>query len=592
MSLVLSKQIETRLAIDPRISEIKPVYTINKGGTQVTYVQQKSDNNSNSSIQFNPQVPGSNTYMDRKMYVHMTARVTFTGTPRDPDGPNLLFPNGLNGVVGLRWCPLQSVTDSFNLTLNSNTITLNPAHYLEAMARYGFDRSIEDTFISTFPSMQDTWQQYSDGFGANNNPIAPYGDNTSVQSRGSFPYTIVSDNGSVAIVDFEWTELIICSPLCISKRDEQGFYGLTNLRVQFTLTNINRLVSVDDTNGPILSELPTVIFPTEPILNMSFITPPMIASPPIGSLQMYPFTLVQEYAITRTGLNLTPGSAPVQLVSNNVVVAAVPTRMYIFAKKAYSSLDCYDTDTYLGITNLQILFNNNSNLLASAQETDLYSMSERNGLKMSWTQWKTYTGAVVCVDFSKDISLADNLAVGVSGNYNLQVSAYVKNLHDETLQDVDLRCIVLIEGIFSMENMRASVENGLISVEDLLATEQSGTKIDYHQADTFYGGNVRKLISMYSPQIKQAARAAAKVAVPLAKKYGPRVAKAVGRAVAPRVTGVAEELFGDGFDEEGDYEEDYEGGALVERAEMLVQAPAERNRSSGSRNRLTTRRLA
>ena len=597
MSLVLNRQIETRLATDPRITEVKPVYTITKGGTQITYVQQKADNNNASSITFSPQVPGGNTYMDRKVYVHMYMRATFTGTPRDPLGPALLFPNGLNGVVGLRWCPLQSVTDSFTMTVNSNNITQNPAQYLEAISRYGFDRSIEDTFISTFPSMQDTWQQYPDGFGANNNPIAVYGDNTSLQSRGAFPYTIVSDNGTVAVVDFEWTELIICSPLCITRRDEQGFFGVSNFRLQFSLTNVGRMLSIDSVNGPILGALPgngvAISFPREPILNMSFITPPSVVAPPIGSLCMYPYSLVQMFPQTYTAINLAPGASQ-QIISPNTVVAAVPTRIFVFAKKSYSDLTPYDTDTYLGLTNLQILFNNNSNILASAQPTDLYSISERNGLKESWTQWNDYVGAVFCADFSKDVSLADNLAVGVAGNYNLQVTATVKNLHSAAVANIDLYMITVVEGIFSIENMRASVENGLISEADLMAAEAEGTRIDYHMADTFYGGNLKKLISMYGPDIRRAAVAVGKAAAPVLKKYGPRVARAVGQVVAPRVTQAAEEIFGDGYEEYED--DDYEGGALVQRAEDLVIAPPLRSSSKsglprGTRNRLTQRGL-
>jgi hypothetical protein len=138
------------------------------------------------------------------------------------------------------------------------------------------------------------------------------------------------------------------------------------------------------------------------------------------------------------------------LNSNVLSLQTVPSRLYIACKQ--STLGTTSTppvspniygapmtsaaynETCACINSVSLTFNNSSGLLSNATPHDLYYISKKNGLKMSFAQWtansyqtNTYApssiplvnnmsyGSVLCIDPSCDLSLPPTLSAGVNG---------------------------------------------------------------------------------------------------------------------------------------------------------------------------------
>ena len=97
----------------------------------------------------------------------------------------------------------------------------------------------------------------------------------------------------------------------------------------------------------------------------------------------------------------------------------------------------YSSDNFASIENVSINFSGVSGILASAQHYELYRLSVDNGLKMTYSQWRHYTGSVLCLDFAKNMGLRPNQCVSMLGTYDLST----RNISSQDIE-FDLYTIV------------------------------------------------------------------------------------------------------------------------------------------------------
>lgn len=573
--------IATQLHLDPRIVSGQSTYTINKGGDDISYTRYSANSFSNSIIMFNVAVNNVQTFIDRKWILSVTAQFDFTGTP----APNsaLMFPNAqMNGTDGLRWCPIQSNANSVQLQINGQQLAYEMGAWLEPLARYGFTKQAEDTFISTFPSMQDTFQTYSDGFNKVLNPLGEYGDNTTQQTRGAFSYNVISDTGTAASVVVTWHEPIMASPLVFTMKDHKALFSVNNIQLQLQLGEFSRMWSHDSTNGCTITTL-TGRFTTTPELTLCTISPSPLFTPP--PMQIYPLTNIVRYT--------TPGPTGVTygqtftIANQAIQLKDVPSRVYVFCRRTAASRTYDDTDTYCTLTALNIQFNNKSGMLAGASSKDLFMISARNGLQMSWNQWDNYTGSVMCVDFGKDIGLTGADAVGVLGTYNININCTFRSNY-ASATDVELTIVPLDEGVFTCDIGTSSSNTGMLTPQTVASSALENMPItSFADVHSFYGGS---LGSRLTPFIRQASKAA----YGAFKKYGPAIAKGAARGfLTKHAPGVYDALdavhpgfLGDGYDGEGysggGPSGGYFGGAMIDdddAQELLALPPPPRSRN-------------
>lgn len=496
--------LEAVCCIDELVNvEQQRTYGVIKSGSQTTYKPFPTTAISNSSLTFTCPPPSAGVFVSRKQYLYCPVRLTFTGIP--PVGQSIIMPNR----DAPRAFPISSIIDTLQITINNQSVAINIADIIHAMAHYNTDEDCKNLDYSTFPSYQDQSQVYGDLFLSNRSPLSTYGtsqDGTQI-GRAGFPGMVIFSNpvqtvaGTLltSIVDLASCEPLFLSPLYFGKGNACGFFNVSSLDYNFTLIGQagNRLWSHDDNGGTnvitsitmtmgglnggpssfagVGGNLPTLLFQYVTPLETQVIPPDVPITYPYFDIQRYP-----------TDQFLFPPGMVDTVKSNNLQISSVPRKMYIYVRQRNSDLyaSSTNTDTFFQIQNVNIQFLNNTGLLAPQTMQQLYLMCVKNGCKMGWQQWSggpcysnDFTGqigtvgSVVCVEFCTDIGMANPLlTAGVLNQCMIQVNATVKNVSSNPLGIFPtLYIIMVLEGSFTVQSVGAACLNqGCLSPNDVL----------------------------------------------------------------------------------------------------------------------------
>jgi hypothetical protein len=517
------EKLNTVLVRDPRtIVTNSRDYAILKSGSQTTWKQYTTTSVSSSSIQFSCPPPSGGVFVDRKQYLYLPVRLTFTGVP--PNNATLLRPN----QDAPRAYPISSAIDTLQATINNQSVSVNIADIVHALMHFNTDEKVMNLDYSTFPALQDQSQNYSDLLGAIRSPLQGYGDSNdySVMGRGGFAnYNIVSNpvgNGVAsvtAIVDCAFCEPLFLSPFYWGRGNASAFFNVTTMDFNITFLGnaANRFWSHDPSgvSGTVITSSSAQFnnftgtpfsFNTQgmgnvPLMFFQYITPQetQILSPQMSVT--YPFFDLPRYPSDF------PPIAPngtAQLTSNNIQLSSIPRRLYVFVRNNNSTLysNASYTDTFMQINNVSIQFQNKSGLLSSASMSQLYQMSVKNHCSMSWTQWSGgpvhvaggFTkygtiGSVLCIEFATDIGLDSLDAPGKLGQYMLQLQVNVTNVNQTESVNPTLYLVPVLEGTFTIEGLgRASTNIGVITSQEILDA-QSRPFVNYKDVESVNGGD-------------------------------------------------------------------------------------------------------
>ena len=515
------KPIEVR---DPRIivDNVRD-YAILKGGSDVTPKLYSTTNVSQNSISFSTPPPSPNMIVDRKVFLTICARLSFTGTPAV--GRKLLNV----GQDAPRAFPLSSALDTLNCQINGTSVSVDMADVIQPLMRFNTDAKLKTLDYSMTPTAMDQSQEYSSlsSVATVRNPLGVYWEASqeAVTGRGAANFVIV-DNPTgagvpvTALVDVRFTEpIFMLAPFIWGKHQSGGLYNVNTLDWTFNWLSqaANRMWSHDpsaggvdfavggtsvafagQTNGPT-----TPGYTQTPSLLITWITPPETAMLGPNLSISYPFFRIDRFPTDMTGI--TAGSSTT-ISSNNIQLTSIPRRLYIFARERNSDLyaSASKTDTFLAISNINIQFNNRSGILSTATQEQLYQMSVKNHCNMSWEEWAGYpmyrgtsfadpqygtVGSVICAEFGTDIANQTPIeAPGKQGTYQLQVNAAVKNISAST-KNVSLYVVPVYEGVFTIPSAGTSaVQIGVITSNDILDAGKSGY-YNYHDIQAVNGGD-------------------------------------------------------------------------------------------------------
>lgn len=495
-------------------------FAVLKSGSQTSWKQWTSTSVSNSSINFSMPPPSGSVVVDRKMYLYLTQRLTFTGIP--PVGQRLLNPN----LDAPRAYPIASSLETIQLSVNNQSMSFNCADVIQALMHFNTGEALKNGDYSLTPNCQDQSQQYADLIGSIRSPLQGYGDSNdeNVLPRGGFPFTIVSNPVSAgaavtAVVDVAFCEPLFLSPLYFGDKNSSGFYNVNSmdLTLNFVQNIANRmwshcanLLGVNDniitastctfgglTNGP------TTQFKggQQCAMFIKYITPQetQVLSPQMAIT--YPYFDVQRFTTDNSPVNA--GVTQI-FTSNNVQLSSIPRRLYIYIRERNQDLysNASNTDTYFSIQNVNIQFMNKNGLLSSCNENQLYQMAKKNHCNMSYTQWSggpvykagSFTatmgtiGSILCIEFATDIGLDSLDAPGKLQQCTLQVQVTATNISDHTITP-SLMVVPVLEGSFTIQGLgSASVNIGVISSKDILEC-QGSPFVSYADVEHVNGGN-------------------------------------------------------------------------------------------------------
>jgi hypothetical protein len=459
--------------------------------------------------------------------------------------------------------PLHQLFTVMSATVNNNTVSINIRDALPVITRLlcnedlvwynGSTPTYNDFFASYTPQWGPGWSlNYSNG-------AIWATDATRLPKRGSFPpifYDKKSDNSEEY---FTWlvTEPLLLSPFIFGncKANNQGFYGIQNMNFVFNVGDTSRVFRGMESNLDVSGNVvqppsydnpsPQVYLPktnpaTSVLLNGIKNVLPGFSYTPAGATEsktanlfndtqlLFNFltphpsdllparNIVSFYElpryITSQDLNLEAKAQAldvniknpntVRFSTNTLQLNQIPDKLICYVRKASGYQSWGDPDVALPIKTITINFNNNSGILASSSQVQLWQMARDNGLTSSYLDWtgsvvtsvydKSSTvdtlpprpldlmksnptvGSYLVLEFGKDIQLTEDFyAAGSLGNFNIQVQLDVYNTASWAAKGkYEIVLVTMNSGVFVCERGTSSTYTGILTKQDVLEASQ------------------------------------------------------------------------------------------------------------------------
>jgi hypothetical protein len=462
---------------DPRIVQVRPKYAVEKGALSINNVSVVAQTTSDSSVQWNVQVPSENVFVDRAIDLLAQQYGWVTVTVTAPAGVTIPSGASLAGLIAPAAFPIQQSVTQSSATINDTTVTVNTQDVLAQVLRLS-DMSVA-RMQRTCPTMLDRYAKYPDTNAVTNSPLGLYGQGYSpdeipngafngfqfTNAAGVVPtssptvvggYTIVNGvptltatltagNSLDIPIYFTWTsvEKLLLPPFIFTGQEElsTGLFGVQNFQVQLNIAPASLARSIRVSSGLSLQSTTagefgtaalksgttfnwgvsgnTAVFgTTKPRLLVQFLTPSLDI--PLPPKSIVPWMEFPRYITSNL---TTPTSAPIvfgmdvsgtSFPSITTTLPNIPDLMMIYARPT-SYPDPSNADWTLPITRISLNFDNFSGLLANHRAYQLYKMSVDNGLNMDWSQWSGQVNAEL--SGAADTGLAGTLggAVGSAG---------------------------------------------------------------------------------------------------------------------------------------------------------------------------------
>lgn len=569
------KRLDKRLAVSPEGKE----FIIDVAGAQVTPRVEPATSLSNSVINFNITPNSPTSVLDRSVIVATKVKFIFAGTQVGGSG-NVIQPE-------------QSAPRGFNYGVQSSTVTINGLSIsqetqaiMHVLSHFSEDdHMIHKQTISPSWMAADYVQRYLDvSQGTNMNTLSNYKNSTRARfGKGTYNYTVNTISATAANVDVTFYEYLTLSPMNYNGDEMPGLTNVTSLQLTFTLANLERMWA--QANDNITTLQVSILESNCHFQELSF--PVYLNVPPVVTTS---YTDIQRQTSSRNQLIAAGASA--QLSSNSYQLNTVPHSIIVYAKERESDLyasassKTNKTDAYGVIEKLEIQYNNQSAILSSASEVQLFQMSARNGVDLSWQEFSGTTkelsgtvntlptniplcGSLVCLSFGKDISANDPTAIpGVSINSNFQVRATVRNPNNTGIDIYyDLTVLYVYEGILSISPGQAYKYISLLTKDETLSLE-------VEEGDVVSGGAVdfKSLLNKAKTGLKKAApflKPLASTALDVGADYASSSIPGVQqlRQGVKQVTGLGLKTVGAGFSAAG-----VSGGQLMPKSSMSLRA--------------------
>jgi len=200
-----------------------------------------------------------------------------------------------------------------------------------------------------------------------------------------------------------------------------------------------------------------------------------------------------------------------QVETNVISLRQIPDKLYIFIKnRNEKSVVNLSHNIVVPITGVTVNFNNVAGLLSEMNQSDLYTMSRRNGSQQSFEEFFGLSGSIcslgsyVVVDCVRDLALDDMLSASSLGQFSLQIKVAYEPIKNTTIWEsyagtgvallpMDLIVVANYGGILVTEQGSSSVMLGLPTKQAVQDSKTKGSSnIDYKDVAKVSGGNLFK----------------------------------------------------------------------------------------------------
>jgi hypothetical protein len=527
-------------------------FAVKSGASQTTYQRFPSTSSSNSALIFNVQVPSENVVIGRDILISTGLTLTLTAT----GVPNGDYALNYGNQDALQAFPLNSLLTTATVQINNTTVSINLQDVLPSLLRMNNSRELY-RYNSMTPSLPDqAYGVYADANLANNNPLAGYANasyDIDQTPRGAFPLKVISavrttaggvvsntlessatTDTFVIVVSTVVTEPLFLSPFIFGEPEFncQGLLGINNM--SFTLnvdstckrvwSNGNGYITSvalgqNGQNGFTSPAIGTYGASSQPALLFRFLsTQPsdLIQTKNIVPYMDYPRYLTNsanQPQIDGWDYNAEPQPAPssATLTSSNLQINQIPDLFIINVRIPMSQQTIHDPSEFLTINNISINLNNQSGLLSSSSQYDLWRLSVKNGSTQSWAEfsgqaWKhdatkasqgyniPTTGSLLIINPAYDLSLPDYISCGSLGNYNFQFQCNVTNQLGQAVFP-EIIVITANSGIFTTQQGVSAVYTGILTKEMVLSAKSSdqASAMTSMEVKRMVGGNTNNM---------------------------------------------------------------------------------------------------
>ena len=507
----------TVLIEDSRIGDLTPElsYSVVSGAAQSTAQTFAPTSATNSSVVFSIQVPSENIVVDRALTIRTTLNLTISignaGTGAGVQSGQLAF--NLGQTDALQAFPFNKLITTAQSTINNCSVSSNEQDIIDAILRMNNSRELY-RYNSTTPSLPDqAWANYSDAVAATNNPLASY--NTASYDldqvpRGAFPVTVndvnhyvggVLQDGSLVStsVNDYWViqvQTTVCEPLVTlspwiwsnPEFNSQGICGINNLSFNFTIDSTCKRVWSTASQSPYyqVSLGWAGVNGGNAFSNMAMNFEFLSTQPSqlISAKNVCPYYDTPRYISNANGTPTIQPGASAQIISNTIQINQIPDLFLVYARIPMAQQTVQNSASFFTVNQVSVNFNNASGLLASFTKEQLWRLSSRNGVNLSYTEWNGLanvnqpngeglligtTGSILAISPSLDLSLPNYLANGSLGNFQFQIQVNVTNNYNLAIAP-ELVILCLNSGLLVTEQGQSSTFTGVLTKEMVLNT--------------------------------------------------------------------------------------------------------------------------
>lgn len=438
------------------------------GAQEVAWRKIAASSVADSQLSWNINTPSIHTGIGRNMFIEYELVINLRHHTIDPapDPPLTAAQKGALGLeilgkLGIRNLPLHSASDTASLDLNSTRFSWNPRSTVSALSAC----KGSDVYYTSGGGISDTLSFYG---GVTGTPLLPLSGPrsfptnayqtavnnspsvTGEESRnvvhflkdGQGPVT-VRDPFSVERATVAWAGLteradgygcymtlhiyepVIMPPLSSGPEELPALVGIQNLSLTYILANnLRRMLVMDRSRGsPTTSLVPVSASFTPGSVFLHMCHYKLNPTYEVPSVPIYSCSDISTFK-TDLGNAFVYGVAQANQQCSTIGLNQVPKMIYVFAKRRQTASGDQEvgcSDTWLRITQATINFNNKAGLLSGATEHDLYRLSCKNGLKLTWAQVK-YLGMPLVINPAEDLSLGLDQSAGTRGSFNFDVT--------------------------------------------------------------------------------------------------------------------------------------------------------------------------
>jgi hypothetical protein len=540
-------------------------FAVKSGASQTTFQPFPSTSASNSALIWNVQVPSENVVIGRDILLNtaLVIELSYAGVQQGDS----VWSYGLTD--SFQAFPMNSLFTTATAQINNTTVSINSKDVLPSLLRMNDSRELY-RYNSMTPALPDqAYGYYGNAVNANNNPLASY-NNASYDldqvPRGAFPiiYQVAHFDNTGYIDDSPialgsageyWkigvativTEPIFLSPFIWANPEYncQGLLGINNMA--FTMNIDSTATRVWSTASPYFTGI-VLGSPTAQCFNQTsaFTLPPTpagqtslisntngVPSLLFKFLSTQPSDLIQTKNVvpymdfprylTSSANNptfTTVGQSGIRVNSSNLQINQIPDYFIITARIPMSQQTPQLSMSQFVIQNISINLNNQSGLLSSASQYDLWRTSAKNGSAQSWAEFSglqssftngvsqniATTGSVLVLSPPYDLSLPNYISSGSLGNYNFQFSVTVASQYPQEIYDlfenpnvpgtyaipIELCVVCVNSGIFSTQQGVSAVYTGILTKEMVLSSVngQQASAMTSQETSRMIGGQM------------------------------------------------------------------------------------------------------